>query len=546
MSKECIQCCKEFIVDQYDQQFYGTLDLPYPQMCPSCRMQRRISFRNFFNLYHRKCDLSGKQMISMYHQDVSFPVYNMHEWWSDKWSGFDYSMEIDWNRSIFDQLKLLHGRVPRMGIMNTQCENTDYCNMSFASKNCYLVFGNVHNEDCCYGHIVWKSQNCFDCLYTYESEWCYECTDAVKCYNTAFSVDVESCSDCMFLVNCTSVRNSFGCVGLRNKEHCLFNEQLSKEEYESRISELNTGSFQTMEMAKQKVQQLIGSQSVKFYHGFNNENVSGDYLYHCNNVFDSYDVKRSENVRYSATLGDFVNCMDCNFSADRAEWCCNSVTVYGHQVICCHNCINGANLYYCSDCYNCKDCFACCGLKGQQYCIFNKQYSKEEYEDLLPRLIEKMKAEGTYGEFFPTDFSSFGYNETMASEYFPLSRDEVLSKGWKWKDKDVSAEYQGPRYELPDSVMEVESDIVDKVLVCEATGKPYKIIKQEYEFCRRMNLPLPRRCWEQRHEDRMKLRNPRRLFERKCGKCQVDLRSTYSAERPEQVLCEKCYQEEVL
>jgi formylmethanofuran dehydrogenase subunit E len=44
----------------------------------------------------------------------------------------------------------------------------------------------------------------------------------------------------------------------------------------------------------------------------------------------------------------------------------------------------------------------------------------------------------------------------------------------------------------------------------------------------------------------MKLRNPRRLFERKCDRCQLDLRSTYDQNRQEHVLCEKCYQEEVL
>ena len=32
-------------------------------------------------------------------------------------------------------------------------------------------------------------------------------------------------------------------------------------------------------------------------------------------------------------------------------------------------------------------------MKNKEYCIFNKQYTKEEYENIVPQLIEKMKEE---------------------------------------------------------------------------------------------------------------------------------------------------------
>jgi len=37
-----------------------------------------------------------------------------------------------------------------------------------------------------------------------------------------------------------------------------------------------------------------------------------------------------------------------------------------------------------------------------------------------------MMKTGEWGEFFPASLSPFGYNETVAQEYFPLSREEVL------------------------------------------------------------------------------------------------------------------------
>ena len=538
----CTQCKSPFQITEQDRAFYQKIDIPDPQMCPRCRMQRRLMFRNFFNLYHRKCDLTGKNIISMYDDDAPFPVYEMKEWWSDKWSGLDYSQEVDLDRSIFEQIKAVHLKTPRMSIVNTQCENTDYCNLSFSSRNCYLVFGNVFNEDCCYGHIVWQSKNCFDCLYTYRSEHCYECTDCVQCFGIAFSQGCENCSDSKFLKDCTSCRNCFGCVGLKNKEYRIFNKEYTKEEYEKKIKEFNSGNIKLIEIATKRVQQLIGKHIVKHYHGINCENVTGDYLYNCKNTFDSYDAKNCEDIRYCATVESFNNSHDCNYSPDKTDWSYNCVAITGHAQKNCHNCtLYSANLDYCDNCYACKDCFGCAGLKNQKYCIFNKQYSKEEYVKLRDKLISKMKSDNEWGEFPRPDFSPFAYNETMANEYFPLTQQEVEKNGWRWKNKENDKPLKNAGYKIPDDIKNIDDDICEKVLICEKTGKHYKIIPKELEFLRTHNLPIPHLCWEDRHKERMKLRNPRILFDRKCAKCSSVIQTTYSPDRLEKVYCEECY-----
>ena len=68
---------------------------------------------------------------------------------------------------------------------------------------------------------------------------------------------------------------------------------------------------------------------------------------------------------------------------------------------------------------------------NSQYCILNKQYTKEEYEELLPKIIEHMKSTDEWGKFFPTEDSPFAYNETVASEFYPITKDEVLKNNWK-------------------------------------------------------------------------------------------------------------------
>jgi hypothetical protein len=39
-----------------------------------------------------------------------------------------------------------------------------------------------------------------------------------------------------------------------------------------------------------------------------------------------------------------------------------------------------------------------------------------------------MKSTGEWGEFFPLPLSPFGYNETVAQDYFPLTSEEAIEK----------------------------------------------------------------------------------------------------------------------
>jgi hypothetical protein len=211
----------------------------------------------------------------------------------------------------------------------------------------------------------------------------------------------------------------------------------------------------------------------------------------------------------------------------------------------------------------------------KEYCILNKQYTKEEYEVLLPKIKQHMNdmpyvdSKGRiykYGEFFPPELSPFAYNETIAEEYFPLTKEQAISQGYRWKDPDTK-EYKITKKtnDLPDHIKDVPDSITNEIIECnhstsswQATNNntacthqcttAFKIIPEELSFYRRMNLPLPRLCPNCRHYERLSQRNPLKLWHRKCMKegCSNEFETSYSPERPEIVYCESCYQNEVV
>ena len=187
-------------------------------------------------------------------------------------------------------------------------------------------------------------------------------------------------------------------------------------------------------------------------------------------------------------------------------------------------------------------------MMKHSYCILNKQYTKKEYEELLPKIISHMEKTGEWGEFFSPKISPFSYNETMAQEFFPLTKEEALSKGYKWNeineestksDKVISAE------QLPPSITDIPDDILNWSIKCEASGKLFKIVPQELAFYRKMKLPIPRLHHEERYKRRIQQRPPRKLWKRSCDKCGKEIQTTYAPDRPEKVYCETCYRKEI-
>lgn len=546
ITKTCRVSGKEFVITDEDQAFYAKMGVPMPTLCPEERMRRRLANRNERFLYHRKCDLTGKQIISSASADKPYPIYDIDAWWSDKWDATSYGRDFDFNRSFFEQFDELKKVVPRLALQQQQpMENSQYCNCASQNKNCYLVFSTNFCEDCYYGSWINFSKDCVDNLSAMKDELCYETVDCNNCYNVIYGEESKNCSDSAFIKNCIGCKKCLFSWGLKNAEYQIFNKKVSPQEYERILKELNLGSFMALEKAKTTFEEMKKQMTVKALYGIQNENSNGDYIDNCKNSQDVFECNDCEDVSHSNNLETGVK-----DSMDFSYWGAKANQIYESQacgydiynlkfcVLCWSNC---HDLLYCDHCFSTKNSFGCVGLKQKEYCILNKQYSKEEYETLLPKIIEHMKMSGEWGEFFPMELSAFDYNETLAQEWLPLTKEETLVSGLRWQEGKKVDDYEGPTVSIPDSINEVTDEIMKQILRCDVTGQLYKVIPQELKFYKKMGLPIPHRHPDQRHKDRMARRRPRILFDRNCGNCGTDIKTTYAPDRPEKVYCETCY-----
>lgn len=111
----------------------------------------------------------------------------------------------------------------------------------------------------------------------------------------------------------------------------------------------------------------------------------GDYLYQCHNCLYCFDsFKLEDSIYCSVAWGkNLVDCQDTILSELCYE-CIRCRDCYGSTYLL--DCERCQNCHFSSLCVSCSDCFGCVGLKYKKYCIFNKQYSKEEYFKEVERL----------------------------------------------------------------------------------------------------------------------------------------------------------------
>lgn len=516
-------------------------ELPPPGLSPRERLRRRLSHRNERRLYRRNCSHSGSPMISIYSPDKPFSVYKADVWWSDAWDATSYGRDFNFSRPFFDQFFELKCAVPRLGLMNVRAENSDYCNITNSNRDCYLVFGGDYNESCFYSVFPVYCRSCLDVYALYQSELCFECVDCSNCYNLRYSQDCELCRDSAFMFDCRNCADCFGCVGLRNASNCFFNEQLTAPEYGAKLAAINFGSRQEMSKYSKSFSEFRRRLPHRAVYITNSENCSGNRILGAKNCLDCFDIQGPAEDFKDVFLGgydarDIFSSDHVGFKSELFYEVMSGIEGYS----CALSCFawSSQEVMYSDFVVSSKNLFGCAGMKRAENCIFNKPYSQHEYDVRRKRIISHMKETGEWGEFFPTAHSFFGYNETVAQDIFPLTKEQAFSHSYNWTEEEI---YSGEPNTPPDNINRAGDEILAKQYNCAESGKAYRIIKEELKFYRNSNLPLPALAPEARNKIRIDSRGGCRLYPDECSACKKSIQSRFSKAEGLKLLCDDCY-----
>lgn len=168
-------------------------------------------------------------------------------------------------------------------------------------------------------------------------------------------------------------------------------------------------------------------------------------------------------------------------------------------------------------------------------------------------------------KFFDIICTPYPYNDTVATQDYPIKNVHVLDPEkfisdaildlW-WEPLNIKRRTRDQEVNIPSWIIIIEASKLDELksdeeilkiaITCEISGRPFRIVKSELEFYRKMHLPLPRKHPDIRYQERIqKFRPPRNIYLRQCDKTWEDMLSVYPQEVKFKVYKEEEYNKEI-
>ena len=429
---------------------------------------------------------------------MSWPQFELER------DGFDaYGKDFDGSQSVFTQLQQLYKEVPKYYSFQMRWgDNTEFADVVRWSKNVYLSYFTVfESENVFYSMIVReKCVNIYNSVMVFKQcENVYESSWITESFNIFHSRYIKNSSNIWFSNNLIWCHNCFGCAHLEQQSYCIFNEQYSKEDYQTKVAQLRKEHHNYPQRIK-----------ATYWPGTNmgSNSVTWDFIIDSNNVENwlfSYNCTDARNVVFCwGEHGDEDFCDVFVWWAWQAkhfyavQWSGNSEHIY------CSNLALGNNLYYSHTMEDCSYCFGCMWLKNKHYHIFNKPYTKDERHQKVDEICTQMDNEWILGDFFPWFINPFYFNDTAAYLIDPsFTKEEATAQWYLRRDKPITVDIpegvqtvhvnELGKFESTDSLWKhsISDDILRKVIV-DDNWNAYRIIPMELEFLSKHGLPLPR------------------------------------------------------
>lgn len=292
--------------------------------------------------------------------------------------------------TFFAELERLLSRYPKSPSEVHDSENSDYGDYLYFCKNMHIAFDCAQCADCLYTYDSYMTKNCIDADYCVGSELCYESVDAIRCFNSDYLEYSTSVRDSAYSANCINCNNVFGCVNLVNKSFCIFNRQLTEAEYHQKVAFYK-------QWPAEKILAIVEDLKKRYpftpKEGHNENSPYGNYIHFCKNCYMCFDAGNDENCAY--LYDSFYNktSIDMTYASQHSEV---SYQIVDSDYM--FNCSYSVRSSHCIDstflfnCRNVKNSLGCVSLQNKEYCILNRQLTKDQYETVSKQILEELKA----------------------------------------------------------------------------------------------------------------------------------------------------------
>lgn len=381
-------------------------------------------------------------------------------------------------------------------------ENSDYADVVFNTKNAYLSFQVVYdNENVLYSFCVkYNCRNIFNCVMVRNNcenifHWVY----VINSFNVFYSKNIVDSNNIWFSKNLMWCSECIFCDWLSNMKFCINNKKLPEEEYFKQKNEILKQKKNFTNWYKNLVS-IESIQSKSFV--LNSSDIEKWIMIYWVNVWKNVILMWSDNTWSQRIYDSLV--WGSGWSTD-FYWTSSCWTA--HNLYACESIWMSSNLYYCMNLHHCSFCIWCVWLKNKSYCILNKEYSKEEWYILANKIFEEMEKKWTLGNFFPWNNNPFYFNDTLA--YLiddSFTKEEVTREWYLWRDEETKVDIPTWIEIINNSWLDkfewfwedwkwiIEEEILDKA-VKDEKWNIYKIVKMEYDFLIKYELPLPTLHW---------------------------------------------------
>jgi len=418
---------------------------------------------------------------------------------------------IQQDKGFFDQFGILWGNALHPNILHyAQNENCDFVDVCLGSKNCYL--SNVVILDC--SNVLYSlsaKENSHNVLNSVSvinnSENIYFWNGIIESFNVFYSRYINTSNNIWFSTNLAGCSECIFCDDLENQSYCIKNKQYMKEEYFEEKKEI---------LKNKKLFATYFDETNRTWLNKWSENVSWIFLEKCHNLEQGiygFQVSDSHNIcsfGWKNTNTDIFDAMN-GWSVGNSDYYCVYAAGAGSQNLYCSCHINNSsNIYYSYNLTVCSYCLGCIGLKNQSFCIFNKQYSKEERFEKANEIFAQMDREWILWNAFPWWLNPFYFNDTLAYLIDDTFTKEEVTKQWYMR-RDEEIKVDIPAWADILEVMdldkyqrfnfsgerEINPEILKKVIK-DNKGNYYRIVPMELEFLQKYGLPLPEIHWLER------------------------------------------------